>query len=339
MAHIYYLLVRRQRLQGLKLPGLLLAVGFIIGWFGVWLFEPVTSDLAHPSVYWWFFECTITTLGYELPVTLGGRIAVGVMILLTVFSFAVVIADISDKIKSIYERHERGLAKTVFTGHVIVFGYLPDHTENLCRNLGDQEVVLVTSDSQLQRNPLHGPRRAFVRGDVESDDVLTRSNAAAAMAVIIDVQDDDLAFAIAVAVRFYNLTAHIVVGVTSPDTVRAQHKFDRVGGRVICLAAEEVAMLASEALKQGTARILGVLRDPSDPGSIHRVETPAQMRPTPFWDLAARFTPLNACLTGLEVGETCRVAPPDAVVTAGQVLFYIRQSPIPQAVLASIWLQ
>lgn len=340
MAHFYYLLVRRQHFEGLKMPGLLLAVGFAIGWFGVWLFESRANDIANPAVFWWYFEVTITTIGYgdKTPVTLGGRISCGIMILLTVFSFTVALADINDKVKTMYERRERGLSKVMFQNPLVVFGYHADQSLPLIRELGtENEIVLVVSEGTLEKSPLHGRKHGFVRGDIESDDVMARAQVAKAQTVIIDVQNDDLAFAIGVAVRCFNETVHIVVGVMAADIIAAQRKFARLRGKVVCVQADETTMLASEALHPGTALILGVLADPSNPGAIHRAVIPDGVTPQRFWDLAQRFILHAAALIGVEVGNECHVAPADSMVGAGQVVFYARQTPIPDKDLSSVW--
>src|SRR5687768_1836365 len=79
------------RLQGWRLPLLIVVVVFATSWFGMWLVEPVENNITRPEIYWWWFLVTAATVGYGdyYPTTpfgyiMGGYVIVGGIVTLTI---------------------------------------------------------------------------------------------------------------------------------------------------------------------------------------------------------------------------------------------------------------
>ena len=101
--------------------------------------------------------------------------------------------------------------------HIVIIGYHPGRTETIVKQiLADRmrepsPILLICSHDQCNEIPLiEGV--SGIRGTIDSDDVMIRSNVAKAKKIIIDVGDDALTLAVGLAVRSFNQTSHVVAG-------------------------------------------------------------------------------------------------------------------------------
>jgi voltage-gated potassium channel len=331
---IWYILLRGRRSGSgdWRLPFAVLVVAFFGGWVGLWLTEPATNDIIHPSVYWWYFEATITTLGYGGPVTLGGRIIAGTMMVLAIAAFTQIIGITSDKIKKFNELLKRGLVHIKAQDHIVIFGYSAGRTEGLVHELGKGNVILAATAAMTGTNPMPGIVE-FAAGVLDSDDLLLRASIAAARTIIVDVADDDHAIRIALAVRAVNANAHIIVAIVD---IAAGRILAKLPGHLTSVSIDMPTMVASEALYPGTATILANLANPTNMVSIRWLLVPTNTERS-FADVAHRMIGLGGALLAIGDNGTVALLPCDQQIRGGMRLFYAHAAPLSTAQAAALW--
>ncbi|PIP77405.1 MAG: hypothetical protein COW85_09085 [Ignavibacteria bacterium CG22_combo_CG10-13_8_21_14_all_37_15] len=146
----------------------LLIVSFALTTTIFWYFERGVNHLVHSFgdvVWWWMVSSTTVGYGDIVPITLPGRLAAIVSIIVGVFFYTNIITIIAESVHQAFEKHERGLAQVKCKKHIIICEYTAfadeliqeiQHFEKFSR----REIVIVTD--LVEMNPY--PEHFFVRG-------------------------------------------------------------------------------------------------------------------------------------------------------------------------------
>lgn len=171
--------------------------------------------------YTWWFCVTITTVGYGdyAPGTPGGRALAIIIMFVGIGTIGLVIGKLAEFIIDIANTKIKGNGRMQHKQHIIIMGYRRGSTEKVIAELrahrADEHIVLCSSDTES--NPLTDHNVDFIRGELSSADVLSRSNAAHARSVIVHGSDDDSTFFTAYAFREVNTAAHMVCYLTDEN--------------------------------------------------------------------------------------------------------------------------
>ena len=187
-----------------------ISISYIFGLLGMTAFNE-TNIIDN---YSWWFVVTITTVGYGdfFPITTGGKIIAGFIMASGIGAVAIIIGKLSELIISLAHKKNKGLGIMSIENHTLLMGYRKGSTEKviteLLANNPDEKIILCSEEQET--NPLNNSEVVFIRGELSSEDVLTRSNAQQAKNIIVHGRDDNQTFITAFALRDINRSAHMV---------------------------------------------------------------------------------------------------------------------------------
>lgn len=187
-----------------------ITISYIFGLLGMTAFNE-TNIIDN---YSWWFVVTITTVGYGdfFPITTGGKIIAGFIMASGIGAVAIIIGKLSELIISLAHKKNKGLAIMSIENHTLLMGYRKGSTEKviteLLANNPDEKIILCSEEQET--NPLNNSEVVFIRGELSSEDVLTRSNAQQAKNIIVHGRDDNQTFITAFSIRDINRFAHMV---------------------------------------------------------------------------------------------------------------------------------
>ncbi|MGK0249176.1 MAG: voltage-gated potassium channel [Oleispira sp.] len=186
--------------------------------------------------YSWFFVVTITTVGYGdfAPSSPEGRFIAGFIMASGIGAVAIIIGKLSELIISLAHKKNKGLGIMNTENHTLLMGYRKGSTEKVITELlvnnPDEKIILCSEEQET--NPLNNSEIVFIRGELASEDVLTRSNAHKAKSVIVYGRDDNQTFISAFAFRDINQSAHMVCYLNNEDHYN----------KIIKLPADDIAL-------------------------------------------------------------------------------------------------
>lgn len=329
-----FLLARMARLLRVRLPGwrlpLTVAVAvFLSSWAAMAVVEPAGTGIASPGTYWWYFVITAATVGYGdvYPASTGGRV-VGVYVVVGgIVTLTLLFTQLSAALQSVRGKRLRGLVALDLADHVVLLGYTPGRTARIVAELcaeGRTRVVLCTWDEDVPEDPL--PERLdvqFVRGDLTSEDVMSRACVARARTAVVDVRDDNEALAVALAVTHANPRIHLVVALRDLgrlDTVRYVHP------DVQAVQWHMPYLLTEEATDPGIAQVYSDLMTSGGHGNTYSVRVPGGFPHRTFGDCQTWFgRTFGATVLALRPdGGPLLVSPGwDTPVPVGTTLYYV----------------
>lgn len=187
-----------------------ITISYVFGLLGMLAFDE--TDIINN--YSWWFVVTITTVGYGdfAPGSTEGRIVAGFIMASGIGAVAIIIGKLSELIISLAHKKNKGLGIMSIKNHTLLMGYRKGSTEKviteLLENNPDEKIVLCSEEQE--NNPLNNSEIVFIKGELSSEDVLTRSNAAKARNVIVYGRDDNQTFITAFSFRDINRSAHMV---------------------------------------------------------------------------------------------------------------------------------
>ena len=218
--HILHRLLRRLNARIAELSWWALGLITLLHFATSWALLAVATEpaITEPSVFWYFYVVTATTVGYGdySPETLLGRILTAAWVMPGgIGLFTAVIAKLITLVGAYWRRQMHGDADfSHVAGAVVVVGWTGGATERILRHLlsgeerGDRRVVLVAHD--LATNP-YPDRIDFVRVPSLSDrDGLCRAAVPTASRVLVHAGADGETLAAALAVTALNRRAHVV---------------------------------------------------------------------------------------------------------------------------------
>lgn len=312
----------------------IMAALYLIGYGGMVVF----GESKVVEAYDWWFVVTNGTVGYGdvAPVTVGGRRLAEGIIVIGIGLTTIIITKIIEGVLKMTERKITGAHEYDFRGHLVVLGYVSGVTESLVAELLAEEsrdYPIVLCADNVERNPFYFSKEAcdrvhFVRGDIASDDVLMRSSASHASGAIICGSDDSRSFHTAFAFRQINMSAHMVVSVTSPDMRKRISQLpsnDSSSNQAIL--QNNAGLLAQEVQDPKSADVIQDLVSNTDGASLYRIDVPSGAGNITFerlFDLFRRT--YGVTLLSVEVDRSIAPIsnpPLNTIVSGGMALFYV----------------
>lgn len=261
---------------------LALAIVFFVSWPFMWLFEREASDIADPSVYWYYFDVTGKTIGYgdKTPQTLGGRIVYKITSDITLPIYVVLLTMVGLGWAALTRRIERGLVQLFVANHTVVVGYHKGRTEKLVKHLldgGAKNVVVCATPEQTETDPFIKMKNVrFVSGDLELPEIYRRACLGKASGVVIDGLDDRTSRGAFIAVRQVCKQIHVVAMLCD---MTFEEKLDMIftdDTDLECIPQGMVALGAKAVLQRGSGEVLTDLMSPeSGQGEIFIYPLPA----------------------------------------------------------------
>jgi voltage-gated potassium channel len=329
-----FLLARLTRLMRVRLPGwrLPLAVAvvvFLTSWAAMAVVEPAGTGIASPGTFWWYFVVTAATVGYGdvYPASTGGRVVAAYVIVGGIVTLTLLFTQLSAALQSVRGKRLRGLVELDLADHVVLLGYTPGRTARIVAELcaeGRTRVVLCTWDEDVPEDPL--PERLdvlFVRGDLTSEDVMSRACVARARTAVVDVRDDNEALAVALAVTHANPRIHLVAALRDLgrlDTLRYVHP------DVQAVQWHMPFLLTEEATDPGIAQVYSDLMTSGGHGNTYSTRVPDGFPHRTFGDCQTWFgRTFGATVLALRSDGGSLVVSPgwDTPVPEGTTLYYV----------------
>ncbi|MCA8927940.1 MAG: NAD-binding protein [Alphaproteobacteria bacterium] len=309
--------------------GVIALVHYTTSWALMSLTE--ADDIAAPSVYWYFYIVTSTTVGYGdlSPATTFGRlVAVFWVMPGGIALFTSVIAKVVQSASGYWRRRMRGLGDyRDLMNHTLILGWAGDATRRMVSYMRgdsrDREIVLVAD--QAMENPMPDQVH-FVRGQTMTHaEVLDRAGIVTAGRAIILGRDDNETLAAGLAVAARNPNLHIAA--FFHDEVVADLLKSHCP-RAECLLPMSIELLVRTADDPGSSRVpktmLSTLVDPT----LYSMPVPESCNDLRF---GAVFRSMkerhHATVLGVaedRTNESLALNPPDdRVVKGGHTIYYI----------------
>ncbi|MGY1661912.1 ion channel [Geodermatophilus sp. SYSU D00705] len=315
------------RLRGWRLPLAVAVFVFLSSWLAMALVEPAGSGIADPGTYWWYFAVTSATVGYGdvFPETLGGRLVGAYVIVGGIVTLTLLFTSLAAALQSGKGKRLRGLVTLDLADHVVLLGYAPGRSARIIGELvaeRDVQVVLCAWD-EVTEDPLPElPDVHFVRGDLTSEDVMSRAAVARAGTAVVDVRDDNEALAVALSVAHANPRIHLVVALRDLgrlDTLRYVHP------EVQAVQWHMPFLLTEEANDPGIAQVYNDLMTSGGHGNTYSTRVPAGFAHATFGDCQTWFgRTFGATVLALRTEGRLVVSPAwDAPVTEGATIYYV----------------
>ena len=229
----------------IRFIAVLLAVTLVATPWLFWTYEHGINPSVHTyadALWWWFVSSTTVGYGDVAPVTVMGRAAGVVTILVGIYCYTNFIALTADSLHGLTNRHRLGTAQVNATGHIVICEYTAfadELLQVLDRHpaLAGREVVLLTDLVQVQPYPQHH----FVRGVPISPTALKQANIAAADFIFVFAnvrfQDADLkSIHVVSRIRQLNSRARVFVEMGDPHSDLLVH----LGGGITVLPSRDL---------------------------------------------------------------------------------------------------
>jgi voltage-gated potassium channel len=331
--------VLQTRLSGWRLP---LAVGvfvFVSSWLLMALFEPAANDIGRPANFWWYFLVTAATVGYGdfSPTSVGGRIVGAYIIVGGIVTLTILFTQLASYLQTAKGRRMRGHARHDVRNHTVILGYTPGRTERIVAELSAEErldVVLCAWDEVTEHPmPSHEAVR-FVRGDLTDVDVMTRAAVPEAVAVVIDVRDDNETLAVLVAAHNANKTVHTVVSLRELSRTR---QLRYVNPDVRCVQWHLPNLLVEEVQDPGITQVYTDLMTSGGHSNTYSARLSQSLANTTFGECQSLFGQRHAAtVIAVRHAEELLVSPSwDTRLNPGAIVYYLAAERIddPQLVL------
>jgi voltage-gated potassium channel len=317
----------RLRLRGWRLPLAVAVFVFLTSWLAMALLEPAGTGITVPGTYWWYFVVTSATVGYGdvFPSSTGGRIVGLYVIVGGIVTLTLLFTQLAAALQTVKGKRLRGLVALDLHDHVVLLGYTPGRTSRIVGELmaeNSTELVLCAWDD-VPEDPLpERPEVRFVRGDLTSEDVMTRAGVARARTAVVDVRDDNEALAVALAVVHAHPDVHLVVALrdlTRLGTLRYVHE------EVQAVQWHMPFLLTEEANDPGISQVYNDLMTSGGHGNTYSARVPAGFAHASFGECQTWFgRTFGATVLAVRADGRLTVSPGwDAPVAEGATLYYV----------------
>lgn len=300
-----------------------------------WFELGVNKGINHYGDALWWIIVTMTTVGYGdlYPITFGGRLIATLVMLAGIGLLAVVIGVFASAIQSINLRKEMGKLVTSFNDHIIICGW-SEKAVQIIQELhstkvqGKHPIVLVADQ---ESNPVDEDNQVhFVRGRIDSDEVLKKARVERAKSVIVLNEDGEDATTVlaCLTVRKLNPDIYIVVEVSKAEN---RCHFDAAKVNEVIVNSEiNSRLLLRSALHSGIAQIVEELTTVAHGNEIYKSILADQSVGRTFRDLYLNFYDQNdAILLGIiREGKVMTNPGRDLVLRSGDELIYVAEQAI-----------
>lgn len=270
-----------------------------------WFEVGINEGLNHYGDALWWILVTMTTVGYGdlYPITIGGRLIATLVMLAGIGLLAVVIGVFASAIQSINLRKEMGKLVTSFNDHIIICGW-SEKAVQIIQELHSSKVqgkypIVVVADQDS--NPVGDDNLVhFVRGRIDSDEVLKKARVERAKSVIVLNEDGEDATTVlaCLTVRKMNPDVYIVVEVSKAEN-RCHFEAAMVN-EIIVNSEINSRLLLRSALHSGIAQVVEELTTVAHGNEIYKLTLADQYVGRTFRDLYLEFYDQNnAILLGI----------------------------------------
>jgi len=279
-----------------------------IGSLGISVFELGKSDaFRHWGSGLWWSIVTTTTVGYgdKVPLTTGGKIFGGFLMLAGLASFSLFTASVSSMLVARKIREGKGLEEIKASNQILICGWnysgenILHSFMNYSRLLKSRQIVLVNDLNEdaasdlLYKYKQLNPK--FVKGDSSSESVLVRAGAKNADAAVIlpDLSSPTRAIAdektvlTTLSIKAIAPKIRVFAHVLEKDSV-AHLKRANVTDIIV---SDEFSgfLLMTHVLFPGIPQVIGNILNPESSHVIKRLEIPQEYMGRTFKELAEHF--------------------------------------------------
>ncbi len=246
------------------------AVLLILGTFGILYFEKGENDQFsdYKDAVWWLFV-TMTTVGYgdKFPVTLGGRITAGVVMIIGIGLLGVLISVITENLLESKIKEDRGMKSVTVRRQVILCNWGTKARDIIDEFMMDSKMAdtpIVLIDDMEHKPPIDQENVLFVSGDSTSEDTLKRAGISDAETVIV-LSDEDVevysrdAKAILTVLTVKSLNPDVYTCVELLDAENTRHAERAKADEVIVTGEISRRLLARSALDHGISNVVSEL--------------------------------------------------------------------------------
>ncbi len=246
------------------------AIILILGTFGILYFEKGENDQFsnYKDAVWWLFV-TMTTVGYgdKFPVTLGGRITAGVVMLMGIGLLGVLISVITENLLESKIKEDRGMKNVTVRRQVILCNWGTKARDIIDEFMMDSKMAdtpIVLIDDMEHKPPIDQESVLFVSGDSTSEDTLKRAGISDAETVIV-LSDEDVevysrdAKAILTVLTVKSLNPDVYTCVELLDAENTRHAERAKADEVIVTGEISRRLLARSALDHGISNVVSEL--------------------------------------------------------------------------------
>lgn len=279
---------------------------------------------ANPDLTWndslWWSLVTMTTVGYGdfFPVTIMGRLLVGVpTIIFGVSILGYVLSIVASSLIESKMKEVRGMKNIKIKNHIIICHYSsPSRIDKLINELRKDSLTkkspIVLIDEHLESLPseLVSAGVLFVKGDPSREKVLQQANLTEAKSVIVQclVNDkensDNHNLKIALTVEVLKPEVYTVIECTNPENIDF---FKRAGcDSVVCISSLTSQMLVQELLDPGVGTIVSELTSNTHGKQFYLIDIPTSCNE--FGTMADYFTK-DVQFIGIRRGRTNHLLP------------------------------
>ncbi|MFV2178911.1 potassium channel family protein [Actinomadura sp. LOL_016] len=337
MPILLFQLLNRVTARSWRVPALVLAGAFVLGWVLIAVFEAPGAEIKEPLGYVWYFIVSGTTTGYGdlSPKSVGGRIG-GVLIIGSgVTAGLVLFAELTLWMSKGRTMKANGHAQLHHRGHVVVVGYERDGLRSIIGQLrADPEFARTAVVTVFWPGELSGENPDPDLYDVVEFDATAFDRACLkdARAVLTVGRGDDETVRVMLQVaahlrRHGDPAVHLLAGLRDGGR-RAEmtEVLALIGQDVEAVDIDDPAVVADSIRNPGVSAIYHNLASTLDTdGTLYRVDVPEGAGEWPRLDVAI-FLLRRGC-TLLAVGESHRPnarfrlsASPAETVRGGQSL-------------------
>jgi voltage-gated potassium channel len=289
------------------------------------------AEIAAPSVYWYFYLVTSTTVGYGdlSPSTTFGRfVAVFWVMPGGIALFTSVVAKVVQSVSGYWRRQMRGLGDyRELSDHTVIVGWAGDRTRRMVSFLKgdfDTHAIVLVADQSME-NPMPDQVH-FVRGETLTDtNVLERAGVASAGRAILLGRDDNETLAAGLALAARNPQLHIAAffhDEAVADLLKAHCP------RAECLLPMSIELLVRTANDPGSSRVPKTLLSTLVHPTLYSLVIPDTLTEIAFGSLframKARHHATALGVSSGEANDALTLNPKDdRMVRGGDIIYYM----------------
>ncbi len=278
-----------------------------MGTLAITIFE----EISWTSALWWSIV-TITTVGYGdiSPVTLGGRVVAGVMMVFGIGILGLFTATIASIFVERKMKEDRGMHSYEFQNHIIIceWNHRAQEIINELRMDHRTESAPIILIAELETKPVDDDNLHFIQGDVTEDN-LKRANIERAKTVVV-LGDDQLdanardAKAVLTTLTIETMNPNVYSIVELVNEANVQH-CERANANEIIVGSEFTSKLISRAaLDHGISKVLSELLSSRFGNDLFKIPVPESMQGKNFMDIFAEMKRSNnSIILGVQKGN------------------------------------